>query len=159
MFIIVKNFFIMGEVRLNTEKRIDSKNFKLKIGTTNKINPIVVYIEGRAFISPQEDKEDYSKDISEIKHNFKHAISTSLQNTKLFDKKFIVDFQVASKGVSLNKKSFLSFQFLLRQNKDNILKLKDLKPSAEPLIINIVNTLEESINNHNFIVTKTKTVK
>lgn len=150
----------MGEVRLNTEKKIESENFKLKIGTTNKINPIVVYIEGRAFISPQEDKDDYSRDISEIKHNFKRAISnTLLQYTDLFDKNFIVDFQVASKGVSLHKKSFLSFQFLLRQNKNNILKLKDLKPSAEPFIRNIVNTLEESINSHNFIVTKTKTAK
>jgi len=149
----------MGEIRLNTEKKIDSENFKLKIGTTNKINPLVVYIEGRAFISPQESKEDYSQDISEIKYNFKRAISNGLQESTLFDKNFIVDFQVASKGVSLNKKSFLSFQFLLRQNKNNVLKLKDLKPTAEPFIKGVVNVLEESINKHNFIVTKTKTTK
>lgn len=146
----------MAETRLNSEKRIDNENFKLKIGTTNKIDPVVVYIEGRTFISPQEDKEDYSKDISEIKHNFSRAISKNISGSQLFDRKFILDFQVASKGISLTKKSFLSFQFLLRQNKDNVMKLKDLKEHCEELIKNIVNSLEENIVEHNFVISKTK---
>lgn len=146
----------MGEVRLNSEKKIESENFKLKIGTTNKTNPMVVYIEGRTFICPQEGKDDYSHDISEIKHNFKRSISQNIQNSNLFDNKYIIEFQVASNGISLNKKSFLSFQFLLRQNKDNVLKLKDLKVSAEGMIKNIVDSLEENIVEHNFVISKTK---
>lgn len=146
----------MAESRLNSEKKIESEKFKLKIGTTNKTNPIVVYIEGRTFICPQDDKDDYSKDISEIKHSFSRAISQHIQESELFDNKFIVDFQVASKGISLNKKSFLSFQFLLRQNKDNVLKLKDLKVFAEEMILDIVDNLENNIVEHNFVVSKTK---
>ena len=146
----------MGESRLNSEKKIESDKFKLKIGTTNKINPIVVYIEGRTFICPQDDKDDYSRDISEIKHNFSRTISKYVQNSELFDNKFIVDFQVASKGISLKKKSFLSFQFLLRQRKNNVMKLKDLKSSAEDMILGIVDNLEENIVKHNFVVSKTK---
>ena len=146
----------MGESRLNSEKKIESENFKLKIGTTNKTNPLIVYIEGRTFICPIEDKDDYSRDISEIKHHFSRTISKCVHDSNLFENKFIIDFQVASKGISLNKKSFLSFQFLLRQNKDKILKLKDLKLSAEEMIREIVNTLEESIVEHNFVVSKTK---
>lgn len=146
----------MAETRLNSEKKIEDENFKLKIGTTNKIDPVVVYVEGRTFISPQEDKEDYSKDISEIKHNFSRAISKNISGSPLFDRKFILDFQVASKGISLTKKSFLSFQFLLRQNKDNVMKLKDLKEHCEELIKNIVNSLEENIVEHNFVISKTK---
>ena len=111
----------MAETRLNSEKNIDAENFKLKIGTTNKIDPIVVYVEGRTFISPIEEKEDYSRDLSKIRHEFSRAISHGISKSPLFDRKFILDFQVASKGVSLNKKSFLSFQFLLRQNKENVL--------------------------------------
>ena len=153
---IVKIFYFMGETRLNSEKKIDAENFKLKIGTINKTNPVVVYIEGRTFICPQEEKEDYSRDISEIKHNFSRAISKYVGESEQFDKKFIVDFQVATKGISLNKKSFLSFQFLLRQNKDNVLKLKELKPTAEKMILDIVDTLEENIVKHNFAISKTK---
>ena len=143
-------------MRLNSEKKIDDNNFKLKIGTTNKIKPLIVYIEGRTFICPIESKEDYSRDISEIKRGLSRAISRNLQECTLFDKRFIVDFQVASKGISLNKKSFLSFQFLLRQNKDNILKLKDLKVSAEDIIKNIIEELSDNITEHNFTISKTK---
>lgn len=146
----------MAETRLNSEKKIEDENFKLKIGTTNKIDPVVVYIEGRTFISPKEEKEDYSRDIAEIKHNFSRAISHNISGSPLFDRKFILDFQVASKGISLSKKSFLSFQFLLRQNKDNVMKLKDLKERCEELIRNIVGSLEENIVEHNFVISKTK---
>ena len=39
-------------VRLNSEKTINHELFKIKIGTTNKINPKVIYVEGRTFIQP-----------------------------------------------------------------------------------------------------------
>ena len=78
----------MAEVRLNSEKKIENENFKIKIGTTNKTNPIVVYVEGRAFISPQEEKEDYTRDISELKHNFSRAISKHISGSSLFDNKY-----------------------------------------------------------------------
>ena len=146
----------MAEIRLNSEKKIDAENFKLRIGTTNKIDPIVVYIEGRTFISPQEEKDNYAKDILEIKHGLSRAISRNIAESPLFDRKFILDFQVASKGVSVNKKSFLSFQFLLRQNRDKVLKLKDLKANSEDMIKSIVGSLEENIIEHNFIISKTK---
>ena len=146
----------MAEVRLNSEKKIENENFKIKIGTTNKTNPIVVYVEGRAFISPQEEKEDYTRDISELKHKFSRAISKHISGSSLFDNKYILDFQVASKGISLNKKSFLSFQFLLRQNKENVHKLKEIKDLSENMITSIVSSLAENITEHNFVISKTK---
>ena len=78
-------------VRLNSEKKIENDSFKLKIGTTNKINPMVIYVEGKAFISPEDDKEDYAKDIAEIKHVFKQSISDGLCTTDVFDNKYIID--------------------------------------------------------------------
>lgn len=146
----------MAEKRLNSEKKIEAKNVRLKIGTTNKNEPKVIYIEGRAFICPLDNKEDYSDDISSIKYDFKHAISNNLINNYIFENKFIVDFQVASKGISYNKKSFLSFQFLLKQKSDKPQKLKEIKTNALPLITNIVNDLTDSIEEHNFAITKSK---
>ena len=146
----------MGETRLHNEKKIDNENFRLKIGTTNKINPIVVYIEGRTFICPSFEKEDYSKEISEIKRSLSQSISKNLRATPHFDDKYIMDFQVASSGVAKGKKSFLSFQFLLKQKKDNVLNLKELKETASDTINNIVNALQESILTHNFSLSKTK---
>ena len=143
-------------VRLNSEKKIENDSFKLKIGTTNKINPMVIYVEGKAFISPEDDKEDYAKDIAEIKHVFKQSISDGLCTTDVFDNKYIIDFQVASSGLAINKKSFLSFQFLVRQKRDNVMKLTDVKAKTERMILNIVDSLKNAILEHNFSLTKTK---
>ena len=63
---------------------------------------------------------------------------------------------MASKGISLNKKSFLSFQFLLRQNKENVHKLKEIKDLSENMITSIVSSLAENITEHNFVISKTK---
>ena len=50
----------MSGVRLNTEKKIEHDSFEIKIGTTNKLNPVVIYVEGKAFITPSEENTDYS---------------------------------------------------------------------------------------------------
>lgn len=146
----------MGEQRLHNEKKIENENFRLKIGTTNKINPLVVYIEGRTFICPSFEKDDYSKEISEIKRSLSQSISRNIKSSSRFDDKYIMDFQVASSGVAKGKKSFLSFQFLLRQNKDEVLNLKELKEQEIDTINNIVGALQESILTHNFSLSKTK---
>lgn len=146
----------MSGVRLNTEKKIEHESFKLKIGTTNKLNPMVVYVEGKAFIAPLEASEDYQKDISEIKHTLRRAISDSLTGTTLFDHKFILDFQVAVNGISVGKKSFMSFQFLFKQDKDNVKKLSEVKEAAQPIIEKIADSLRDSISTHGFVISKTK---
>ena len=143
-------------VRLNSEKKIENESFKLKIGTTNKINPMVIYVEGKAFISPLDEKDDYAKDLSEIKHALKRSISDNLCETDNFDNKYILEFQVASSGVAVNKKSFLSFQFLLRQRRDNVMKLSDVKNASTEMISNIADALRDSILEHNFELTKKK---
>ena len=146
----------MGGVRLNSEKKIDNEDFKIKIGTTNKINPIIIYVEGRSFITPTFEQDDYSKEMSEIKHILKQSISSHLRSTDSFDAKYIVDFQVASNGIQLNKKSFLSFQFLMRQNKDNVLKLIEVKNNSSEMVLDIVNDLKNAIVERGFVLTKTK---
>ena len=146
----------MSGVRLNTEKKIENDSFEIKIGTTNKLNPVVIYVEGKAFITPSEENTDYSQDISEIKHALRRAISDSLSGNDIFDKKFILDFQVATNGINVGKKSFMSFQFLLRQKNETPLKLTEIKEISENEVINIANILRDSINCHGFSISKTK---
>lgn len=144
-------------VRLNSEKTINHELFKIKIGTTNKINPKVIYIEGRTFIQPLNHKSSYSVELTGIKRGFNKIIQNFIDSNDLFSKKYILDFQVAQSGVSVTKRSFLSFQFLLKQkNEDKILKLKDVKQKTESNIQNILNLLTQCIKEYDFNVTKTK---
>lgn len=142
--------------RTNSEKKIDYNNFKLKIGTTNRSNPIVIYIEGRTFISPNFEQKSYDRDIYDMKRCLKRSIDDNIRKTTLFDNTFILDFQVAQSGVSVDKKSFLSFQFLLKQKPDKVLKLKDVKKQSQDTIITIIDSLEKSIYDHDFSIYKTK---
>ena len=144
-------------VRLNSEKTINHELFKIKIGTTNKINPKVIYIEGRTFIQPLTEKENYSVELTTVKRGFNRIIQNFIDSNDFFSKKYILDFQVTQSGVSVTKRSFLSFQFLLKQkNEDKILKLKDIKQNTENDIQNILNSLIQCIRDCDFEVTKTK---
>jgi hypothetical protein len=144
-------------IRLNSEKTIDHDFFKLKIGTTNKIKPNVIYVEGRTFIRPLHNKDNYNSDVVNIKRRFNDFLKTYTSNNEFFSSKFILDFQVAQSGICINKRSFLSFQFLLKQKDENhILKLKDVKNSTENAIKNILNNLIKEIEKCDFEVSKTK---
>lgn len=144
-------------MRLNSEKKIECENFKLKVGTTNKNKPTVIYFEGRTFICPMIDKDSYVKDFNEIKRKLKLAISEKLSKSQLFADKFILDFQVASNGVMVNKRSFLYFQFILRQNPQNeILAFAKIKADAVEFIEDVVTSLEEIIVSYDFTLNKTK---
>lgn len=144
-------------MRLNTEKKIECEKFKLKVGTTNKNKPIVIYFEGRTFICPMVEKDSYVKDFNEIKRKLKLTISDRLSKSERFDDKFILDFQVASNGVMVNKRSFLYFQFLLRQNpKNELLPFTKVKNDATDFIGDIIPSLEKIISDYHFTLNKTK---
>lgn len=146
----------MTGVRLNSEKRIEHPNFKIKLGTTNKTNPEVVYIEGRTFISPLEEQGDYTRDINDMRFGLKSSINQHIRENNIFDGKFILDFQVASSGIKPTKKSFLSFQFILRQKGEIIPRLLDIKKQSEPMILLIINDLQNKILDKGFTVSINK---
>lgn len=144
-------------IRLNSEKTINHNLFKIKMGTTNKINPKVIYVEGRTFIQPLIEKNSYTTELSMIKRGFNKIIQDFINTNDLFSKKYILDFQVAQSGILVSKRSFLSFQFLLKQkNEDKILKLKEVKEKTEDSIQDVLNNLTSCIKECDFNVTKTK---
>ena len=142
--------------RRNSEKKIENEIFKLKIGTTSRENPQVVYVEGGTFITPLKEQDGYSKEINHIRKIFKDSITKNLRNSNLFENNFILDMQISERGITPNKKSFLSFQFLMRQNKDNVLKLKDIREKSDGTINNIISSLQGAISDGDFIMSKKK---
>lgn len=146
----------MAETRTNSEKKLETKSFVAKVGTTNRSNPIVIYVSGKAFITPNFEKNNYNDELIGINKLLNRKISSSLRSSQRFDDKFISEFNVASNGVSYGKKSFISFQFMLRQKKDNILKLNDVKKTDGIFFNEIIDTLENGITSRGFSIYKTK---
>ena len=144
-------------IRTNSEKNIEHDFFKLKIGTTNKIKPEIIYFEGKTFIKPNEEMDNYNSGIVDIKRKFQQTIKNTLSETKLFNNNYILDFQVAKNGISPNKKSYLSFQLLFKQkNGNSLMKLNEAKKATGTIMSDVLNELTNEIERHNFSVTKTK---
>lgn len=143
-------------VRLTSEKSLQHDTFKLKLGTMDKTNPLVVYLEGKVFITPNEEKDSYTKDMKDIKYGLKKTIRDNLSGTNFLQNDYILEFQIADSGIKVNKKSFLTFELLLRQQTGNVLKFSDIKKNSEPHLYNIVNSLQQNIVEHNFSLSKTK---
>lgn len=142
--------------RPSTEKNLPHGDFRLKLGTINKKNPEVIYIEGKTFIMPLDDDMNYRNIMQLIKRNFNFYISESLKKCNIFENKFILDFQVANSGIKMNKKSFLYFQVLFRQDRNKILPIKSVKTLSNDFINETVNYLKSLLINNNFYISKTK---
>lgn len=145
-----------NSLRLNREKKIDNDIFKIKIGTTNKENPRIVYVDGRVFISPTEEMKNYGDEIEDIRKNFKKNIGERLKSSQLFDNRFILNFDISSSRMIKDKRSFLSFQFYLKQKSENPLKMNTLKTKSEVFINNLISSLREDVEEHKFAVYKTR---
>lgn len=143
--------------RKNSEKKIENNKVNLIIGTTNRKNPLVIYVNGKTYISPTVERDSYLQDVLDFKKFFKKTIIEELKSTSIFSEDIIFDYQVPSLRIKDNKKTCLTFQFLMKQNNPNSLyKLKDLKTIFEKPINNIINKVIDDMYSHNFIVYKNK---
>lgn len=143
--------------RTNSECKIEHNKFNLRIGTTNRKNPLVVYVEGKTFISPNVEKESYGNDIYIIKKSLRESIAKNVKNNKHFEDNIIFDFQVAQNGISVGKKSFLTFQFLIKQKQNEVsVKIKEIREKSLPLVMSVISDLDNTISKNNFSIFKSK---
>ena len=146
----------MKSIRLNRERKIDNDIFKVKIGTTNKENPQVIYVDGRVFLSPSEVMDNYSDEIEDISKKFKRTIGERLRTNEIFADRFILNFDISSSRMIKDKRSFLSFQFFLKQKNTAPLKLGTVKEKSEIFINSLLSNLEGDIQSHCFTLHKTR---
>ena len=74
--------------RLTSEKSLQHNTFKLKLGTTDKTNPLIVYLEGGVFITPNEEKDSYINDVKAIKYGLKKTIEALGHDVSFIDYNF-----------------------------------------------------------------------
>lgn len=138
--------------RLNSEKKITTNGFKVKIGTTNRLNPSTIYIDMGGFITPQENKEEYLQNVNEIDKLMKKQIKKHLINNNDFDKKYICVIETASERMKVGKKSYISLQCHLKQKSN--MDVNAIFQSAESLTHELVANFNEIIDNNGFSTVK-----
>lgn len=143
--------------RSTKEYKIEnSNNFKIKLGSTTYKNPEIVYILGNTYISPITDKNNFKDDIELLKLKFKNHIKDYINNSDIFENKFVCDFNIRESGIKKNKKSFFSFEIYFKQNANNIVPLVELSRSINTFTNDITAKITTDLQKLQFISYKSK---
>ena len=142
-----------------------NENLKCLSGTVkNNKSPDSVYIIISTWVKPKKINNDYNKVIFSFKRNIRKIIrENNLINKEIWNDFYILDLDIRSSGIKLDKKSFMSLEFNLYQkgSENNYLPLvsKDNKKDLSFFIDKFVNDLTISdlfINNEWFEFCLTK---
>lgn len=143
-------------IRLNKEIKLNScKNISLKYGSVNKNNPQVVYVSGKMWICPTYNG-DFSEPINYVYNAFRKELSKILKNNDFFEKKHILDFNLNYENLVYNKKKYFSITFFVKQKKEKISKLNDIKNVISSDFSYLFSELENNLIKNDFEVSKTK---
>ena len=131
------------------------EHFEIKYGCVNRLDPKVIYINCKCWISPNTMHE-IDKTMNDILLKFKIKLKDIINNSDYFYNKFIYDYFLSLNNLKRNKKNFFSIEFLLHR-KDTELDFYDLKKQIELSFKHLFNELSNDILKTNiFNVTKTK---
>lgn len=100
--------------KIKSESKFQDNDFKIKIGTMDKKNPEVVYIELGSYISPKEERETYKPYISRIEKKTKSLIENVIQESGMCKNGFIFVSDIADERVAMNKKSYFEMQVFIK---------------------------------------------
>ena len=95
------------KLRINGDKNIKHKNIKARLGLTDKTNHSVFYMEGGAFIIPEDEYDDFTEIMNKIESNCKNFLKKSLFNNSILSPNFLMNFEVCSDRMNKNKKTSL----------------------------------------------------
>lgn len=123
-------------------------NLSVKYGTLDKNSPDVLFIRFKGKIIPTIIKNDYSKEIVELKTEFNSVVkNVILKYCDIFDcNRYLCNMEVSEKGITFKKGSYIKFDIFLKPNeiKDIILYKSIMEKIANEInyeIINILNNL------------------
>lgn len=100
--------------KIKSESKFQDESFKIKIGTMDKKNPEVIYIELGSYIPPIEEKKSYKPNISNIERETKSVVSAILQESGLCKSDFIFVSDIADERIAKDKKSYLEMQLFVK---------------------------------------------
>jgi hypothetical protein len=95
-----------------TTKLSGYKSFKSHYGTIDSQNLKSIYINIQTWVEPKIEVENWNRVVQNMSRSFKHSILNHI-NKEIFDVKFIVDLDLRTSGLQLNKKSFMNLEITL----------------------------------------------
>ena len=130
------------------------KTAKVIYGTVDSINLKSLYLNIQTWVEPIEECDNWNRVVHNMCRNIKHSVYDSIDE-EIFDNKYIVDLDLRSSGLNINKKSFMNLEvnfFILENELD--FKSLEIRESLKKITNKIF--LNNFLNNEyfNFYLTK-----
>jgi hypothetical protein len=110
---------------------------KMGYGTVDFKNLKTIYLKINTWVQPENETEDFNSTIHKSRRRIKEIIY-NLKNP-YFKQQSIVDLDIRTKGIKLEKRSFMNLEVTLYVEKQFDVKSKELKMFIKDLGENIVD--------------------
>ena len=127
-------------------------NVKIGYGTVDFKNLKTVYLKLNSWLQPENETEDYNHTILKTRRKIKEFIY-NLKNQN-FKQQSIVDLDIRTKGIKLEKRSFMNLEVTLYVENQFDVKSKEMKNTIKDLLENIID--EGLIDKKLFVFHKSK---
>ena len=112
-------------------------NVKIGYGTVDFKNLKTIYLKLNSWIQPQNETDDFDFTINKSRRKLKQIVS-GLKDP-LFKEQSIVDLDIRTKGIQLEKRSFMNLEITLYVNKQFDIKTKDIKNSIKNILESVID--------------------
>ena len=111
---------------------------KMGYGTVDFKNLKTIYLKLNSWVQPENETEDFNFTIHKSRRKIKEIIYNL--KTSYFKQQSIVDLDIRTKGIKLEKRSFMNLEITLYVDKQFDVKSKEVKSIIKDLIETIVDS-------------------
>ncbi len=110
---------------------------KIGYGTVDFRNLKTVYLKFNSWLQPENETEDFDGTI----HRSRRRVKDIVYNLKnpLFKQQSIVDLDIRTKGIKLEKRSFMNMEITLYVNKQFDVKSKEIKNNIKEILLSVID--------------------
>jgi len=120
------------------------RTFKSHYGTIDSTNLKSIFINIQSWVEHKDDIENWNRVVLNMTRSVKHTILENI-NKEVFDTKIIVDLDLRTSGLQLNKKSFMNLEINLF-----VLEPMDFKsPKLKKYVKNLIKSVYGDVMNKN----------
>lgn len=139
-----------------TSKLSIFENAKCVYGTVDSINFKSLYLNIQSWVEPKKEVTNWDRVTGNLNRQIKHTLLDVVDNS-IFENNFIVDLDLRSSGIQLNKKSFMNLEITLFVKEPMDFKSSILKERVKKIAKSVYS--EELLKSEYFDLSKSKTKK
>jgi hypothetical protein len=128
-------------------------SLKTTYGTVDSKNLKSLYINVQSWVQPKEEYDNWERIVGNLSRDVKHSVLESL-NLNLYKNNYIVDLDLRTSGININKKSFMNLEINLFTNTEIDFKSNTVKDSVKNIVREIYKQCV--IKNKYFVFTPSK---